>query len=622
MPQDVASIALVVLGIGFLIFVHELGHFVVAKLVGIRVLGFSIGFGPRVIGFRRGETDYRISLFPIGGYVKMVGETPEDGDLIEDGDFRSKTVGQRAAVLSAGVIMNAIFAFVLFAAAFSIGVPFDKPVVGAVVEGDSAWRAGFEVDDRILSVGGKKIYGFADVRTEIAVSKGSDVDVVVARNGDQKTLAVRPEKNDATGLFMVGLLPHPGTLAVKETSSAYEAGLRTGDRIVAIDGVPTDGPFAIDRELQSMSTTDPSSRAVLELRVEGPEGDRTVSYAVPWNVKKPVFRIGIATLSNEVIAIRNTDGAASGVPSVLEKVYGISVGDRLVRVGDRAVATSLEIRTALRSVSRSEPLQVEMQTDAGSVDKTIAPADIDRFASDIAFGARVPTNLVAVADGKPAYRAGLRSGDRVLSIGGKDVDTLQDIIREIGRWRDKNDASDAESIEGLTPVVIVYERAGETLEASVVPQREYLPNPDFSRGDFRESVRADGIVETCSLGLDRTVYYVKNVLLVLDRMVRGTVSPENMGGIVMISQVSYHFAQIGIAKLFFFLGLLSVNLAILNLLPIPVLDGGQLLFLLIEKIKGSPVSERVQQYAALIGVAMILFLVTYVTYNDIRRIFF
>ncbi len=621
MPQDVGSIALVVLGIGFLIFVHELGHFVVAKLVGIRVLGFSIGFGPRVIGFRRGETDYRISLFPIGGYVKMVGESPEDGDLIEDGDFRSKTVGQRAAVLSAGVIMNAIFAFVLFAAAFSIGVPFDKPVVGAVVEGDPAWRAGFAPEDRILSVGGNKIYGFADVRTEVAVSKGSAVDVVVERDGERKTLAVRPEKNAATGLFMIGLLPHPGTLAVEEDSTAYAAGLRTGDRIVRIDGTPVDGPYAIDRALQAMSTTDVSTRVVLDLGVEGADGARSVSYEIPWNVENPVYRIGIATLSNEVVAIRDREASNAAGGSWVERTYGIELGDRVTRVGETRVATSLEIASAFREAPAGVALPIEIESDGDTVAREIAAADVSRLASDLAFGTNGPSNRVAVAEGKPAYETGLRSGDRITSVDGKSVDSLQDIIRVIGRWRDEHVTGKAEDA-AIEPIAITYERDGAKLDASIVPQREYLPRPDFGRGDFREFVRAQGIADTCSLGFARTVYYVKNVLVVLDRMLRGSVSPENMGGIVMISQVSYQFAQIGIAKLLYFLGLLSVNLAILNLLPIPVLDGGQLLFLLIEKIKGSPVSERVQQYAALIGVAMILFLVTYVTYNDIRRLFF
>jgi regulator of sigma E protease len=163
----------VILGIGFLIFVHELGHFIVAKLVGIRVLAFSIGFGPRVFGFRIGETDYRLSAFPLGGYVRMAGESPEDEAPVDDRDFRAKSVSQRAAVISAGVVMNGIFGFLIFALAFSLGVRFDVPEVGAVREGGPAWKSELPEGARILRVNGNKVYDFMDVSTETALSRRS-----------------------------------------------------------------------------------------------------------------------------------------------------------------------------------------------------------------------------------------------------------------------------------------------------------------------------------------------------------------------------------------------------------------------------------------------------------------
>ena len=169
--------------------------------------------------------------------------------------------------------------------------------------------------------------------------------------------------------------------------------------------------------------------------------------------------------------------------------------------------------------------------------------------------------------------------------------------------------------DGTGSIEVRYRRDGEESAANVTPAtvrgiREKL-----------EVVRSESIPEACADGFSRTIYTTKKVFVILERMFyRGTVSTKNMGGIVMIAVVSYRFAEVGIGKLLYFLALLSVNLAILNLLPIPVLDGGQLVFLIVEKIKGSPVSERVQQYAALAGVALVLFLVLYVTYNDIARL--
>ncbi|MHC4862138.1 MAG: site-2 protease family protein, partial [Planctomycetota bacterium] len=135
------NVAVVIVGIGLLIFVHELGHFLVAKWNKVRVEAFSLGFGPVLWGFWKGETHYRLSLVPLGGYVKMAGGDAPTADYESDdpGEFPNKSVPVRIAVYSAGVIMNAITGIVLFIAAFNIGVPLPAPVAGIVQPGSPAW---------------------------------------------------------------------------------------------------------------------------------------------------------------------------------------------------------------------------------------------------------------------------------------------------------------------------------------------------------------------------------------------------------------------------------------------------------------------------------------------------
>src|SRR3990167_8833831 len=136
------NVILVILGIGLLIFIHELGHFLMAKKIGVRVLAFSLGFGPAIFKKKWGETEYRLSIFPLGGYVKLAGESPDEEKTGASWEFSAKSAGQRASVLVAGVALNAILAFVAFIVAFQIGVPFITSEVGQVMPGWPAWEIG------------------------------------------------------------------------------------------------------------------------------------------------------------------------------------------------------------------------------------------------------------------------------------------------------------------------------------------------------------------------------------------------------------------------------------------------------------------------------------------------
>ncbi|MFO0278694.1 MAG: site-2 protease family protein, partial [Planctomycetota bacterium] len=156
----IGSILLAALGIGFLIFVHELGHFLAARRAGVQVEVFSLGFGPRLFGFHRGGTDFRVALIPFGGFVMVAGQDAGDRRHPARVSLWSKSIGQRALFWSGGVLMNVAFALLVFPIALWSGVEFTAPVVGPVVDGGAAWEAGLAYGDRIVAVGGREPHSY------------------------------------------------------------------------------------------------------------------------------------------------------------------------------------------------------------------------------------------------------------------------------------------------------------------------------------------------------------------------------------------------------------------------------------------------------------------------------
>lgn len=193
-----------------LIFIHEFGHFIVAKLVGVRVEEFSLGMGPKAFSFTKGETMYSIRLLPIGGYVKMPGEAglEEDDDLSADDPrrFNNKSVLQRAAVIAAGPIMNFLLAIVLFSYILSsIGVPFYSSDIGRVLENSPAEKAGLLKGDKIIAVEGKQVDEWLDVITLIHGRSGENLEITVLRDTEEKDLSISPvydkeKKQDLIGI--------------------------------------------------------------------------------------------------------------------------------------------------------------------------------------------------------------------------------------------------------------------------------------------------------------------------------------------------------------------------------------------------------------------------------------
>jgi len=233
-----------VIGLGFLIFIHEAGHFFVAKLFRVRVLVFSFGFGKRLFGFRHGDTDYRVSIFPLGGYVRMAGDSPEENVAGSPDEFLSKPKWQRFLILIAGPLMNILIAIGFVAGLAMVGREelVMKPVIGEVLPNKPAARAGLQHGDLIVRVDGERVHEFDDVKLIISMNANTPLQVVYVRNGVTRTTVVTPEREDGdygpVGRAGITYGYEPVIGRVEPGSRAAEAGLRAGDRIVAVNGKP------------------------------------------------------------------------------------------------------------------------------------------------------------------------------------------------------------------------------------------------------------------------------------------------------------------------------------------------------------------------------------------------
>ncbi|MFL0246949.1 RIP metalloprotease RseP [Candidatus Clostridium stratigraminis] len=192
-----------VLAFSMLVIVHELGHFTLAKLNGVKVEEFSLGMGPRLFGVKGKETEYLVKAFPIGGYVKMLGEEEKVND---DRSFSSKSAGRRLSIIAAGPIMNFIFAIVLFSIIGSIS-GFAVPVVDKVEQDKPAYTAGFMQGDKIISINNKKISTWDDFSTEVYLANGANLSILIDRNGTTKEINVVPAMDKTENRYIVGIYP-------------------------------------------------------------------------------------------------------------------------------------------------------------------------------------------------------------------------------------------------------------------------------------------------------------------------------------------------------------------------------------------------------------------------------
>jgi regulator of sigma E protease len=280
--------------LGVLIFVHELGHFLAARRIGVRVLTFSLGFGPKILSTRRGDTEYCISAIPLGGYVKMAGETADDPRTGRDDEFLSKTKWQRFQVLIMGPLMNIALAVVLMWVVLLRGadVPAfldQPPVVGAVPTSSPAAKGGIKPGDRIVRVSGREVRDWEQLSIAIGTKPGREVPIELVRDGRTLTVRVTPDSQTKYEIGDIGVLPnvHPRISAVSPGDPADKAGLKTGDKVLAVNG----RVMSFSAQLSEAISKHPAE--AITITIERGGETRDVSVTPVQRGKKGVIGIGI-----------------------------------------------------------------------------------------------------------------------------------------------------------------------------------------------------------------------------------------------------------------------------------------------------------------------------------------
>ena len=286
--------------LGFMILIHEFGHYAVAKWLGVRVEVFSIGFGKRLFGFRHGETDYRVALIPLGGYVKMSGENPMDERTDDPREFLNQSRWHRFLIAIAGPAMNVLLAIVLLTVVYMVHYEYpavyDEPtVIGWVLQDSAAAKAGFQIGDRITRIDDQQNPTWEQVDLKEAMSPGQALSVEVERNGKSVEKTVVPEASGVDQIGFAGWAPKESKVVITDLQPdmpAEKAGLEEGDQIVALDGKPVPALAAM---VQSLETSKDKPIAITVLR----DGEQKTFTVQPVLLDKR-YRIGIESMQTKV----------------------------------------------------------------------------------------------------------------------------------------------------------------------------------------------------------------------------------------------------------------------------------------------------------------------------------
>lgn len=419
------------IGLSLMVFIHELGHFAVAKWTGVKVHTFSIGFGKKLIKWRRGDTEYCLSAIPFGGYVAMSGESAEDVGYGNADEFRVKPIPVRMAIALAGPGANLIFAFVILFGLYLTGVqePKNVTVVGEVETGSPAAKAGVKQGDVLLKLGDRPVLGWEAFMQDVAMGGAAPVPLTLRRAGRDTTLTLVPEMNPKFGIALSGITSEAEieVYQVVAGKPAAAAGIKVGDRLLSVDGVKV-----------------PSSSALVEM-VKGSQG---------------------------------------------------------------------------------RPLEIEISRKG----------ETKRF------------NVTPVMD-----------GDRyVIGVGPVPV----------------------------VPTELVKRSVGEALGKS----------------------------------WETNYGYATLVFRTLNGIITGAIKPKALSGPIGIVQMIASSLRQSLQKFLEFMALLNTNLAVFNLLPLAITDGGVVLFLILEAIRRKPLALNTQNIINRVGFSFFLMLFLFVTFQDIIRI--
>jgi regulator of sigma E protease len=682
------NLFLVAIGFGAFVLVHEFGHFLFAKLFGIKVEAFSIGFPPTLVGIlrtergrririlpqffpkgdgsddgrlsftvgkkahRAGETEYRIGAIPFGGFVKMLGQ--EDVGLVKDSDdprsFANKPVGARMAVIAAGVVFNAISALIVFMIVFLIGINRVPAVVGGVVADSPAACAGLTGGDEIIEIAGRsKDLDFYDIAVEAALSgRGENVALKVRhKDGSVEDYALAAEQKPGGEVKEFGIVS-PQSTTIAEVSDVNEllekTGLRPGDRIESVDGRNVQSYWEFEKIVQESiapavtvkaeriekgGKSEVESKIRLKLVADEIRGE---SESETGHICSMVPRLRLEAVSKKPPSVEERLKALfSGEKKDkgIEAVEELRSGDIILAAGEVENPTYKELREVTTEYEDKElPIRV-LRADSNGVEEeltiTVTPKRSKKDGRVVigiflvpAFDAEHPIVAKTIATEDWPVKLEIPRGAVITAIDRVKVSSFYDVAREIKRKAGKRIMINYRLGEKITGGVALDVKADEDFAAVKSVFADFIPFEHLER-----LYKASGPVDAIGMGYRKTVMFIAQAYITLKGLVTGLFSPKGLMGPVGILTFSYKIvAERPLIDYLYFLGLISASIAVFNILPLLPFDGGFIVFLLIEKIKGSPVGVRAQEKIASVGWVLVIALILYVTFNDIVRSFF
>lgn len=555
MPFNLLDILFFLVVLGIAVTVHEWGHFIIARRMGVRVLRFSIGFGPPLYKIQRGETEYCIAPIPLGGYVKMAGESYEEELEGQPWEFLSASPWRRIAIVFAGPAMNLILAAVIFFLIFFfIGMEFTATrSIGEVIPGSLGAAAGLEAGDILLEVNGEEVSRWEDFEREASRSV-QDIKPIRLRyqRGNQVGEAVLPVEI-VTLEEGVEILKTPPVLDIIDpVGPAWTLGLQRGDEVLSVGGVEVqywhEVYDLISRMIERDETGTPKPKT-FEIRWRTMQGEEKSGEVTPLLIKQgrevlPKIGIGAAT-------------------------FGI--------------------------LPAEEPIVGKVKRDS------------------------------------PARAAGIRKNDRIVMIDGVPIRTSRDMHEIILRAYEWNQSGEPIG----KPLEVTWLTANNENRSAViqptVTQTQVPTTLGLSSGrksaiaEIGVQIKRDrekfGLLGSLGKGIEETADWCVRFFDLFRRLITGEVSVRLVGGPIAIAQGSAHQARWGAEDFFRWIAILSANLAVINLFPIPILDGGHIVFCLIEVVRKKRMSPRVLEWSYRLAFFLFLLpLIVLIFYVDIDRL--
>ena len=534
------------IALGLLIFVHELGHFLLAKRAGVGVQKFSLGFGPKLIGKKWGETEYVISAFPLGGYVKLEGESPDDEVADKQKSFTHKPPFVKLSIVAAGPLFNIIFAVLIITAIYAMGITTLSPFVADVEKGMPADKAGLKYGDEIVAIDGSTINSWEEMTGIIHTSGGKSMELTINREGKTFKKTVTPVEKEAPNIFgekskisLLGILPitlESKIGGVKKGLLAEKLGFKPGDLIKNVGNKKIE----VWKQLEEIDIANiPKPVEIILQRQRGEDKENSKD--------KTTEDIKIEIPDNEIVKNKN-----------LIDLLGIETTE----------------------------LYIE-----------------------------------GTKEGSPAELGGLKPFDKIIGVNGNEIKSWMELNELIKNNPEKK-------------VDLIFERGGEKKSLSLIPRKEKKRNiydekidigviGIYSANSYTEP-KLKEVKYPLHVAFVNSVERTENLVVIMFKgiymLVTGKVSSKNISGPIAIAKMAGDQAKKGLNDFAFFVAFISINLGIVNFIPLgTITDGGLILLFIIEGIIRKPVNLKFREFTQYIGLVLVFALMGFAIYNDFNR---